>query len=107
MVSMGVLHFTALSQFAKAVPAYLPDPQALVLISGVCEIAGGLALLIPKTRKPAALGLIALYLAVFPANVNMALHPDPWAPPPYHFLLWLRLPLQLALIAWAWSSGKE
>jgi uncharacterized membrane protein len=71
-------------------------------VSGVFEILGGVGLLVPATQRLAAWGLVALYVAVFPANVNMALHRIPlgkmempvWA-------LWARLPLQGVLIAWA------
>jgi uncharacterized membrane protein len=107
MIAMGVLHLAALSTFAKAVPGYLPHPTTLVLISGVCEIAGGIGLVFPATRRPASLGLIALYIAVFPANVDMALHADRWLSPNLQFLLWLRLPFQLAFITWAWAVGQE
>ena len=79
-----------------------------MLISGFFEILGGAGLLVPPTRRAAAWGLIALYVAVFPANVNMALHDVPiegrhfpaWA-------LWLRLPLQGVLIAWAWWLTQD
>lgn len=106
MVVIGCLHFTHVQVFASIVPAYLPAPELLVYLSGVFEIGLGVALLIERTRVLAAWGLMALYVAVFPANVNMALHPDlPIAgvdasiPPA---ALWLRLPLQLALLYWAY-----
>jgi len=104
----GVRHFTNPAPFVQIVPSYCPFPDALVAISGAAEIAGGVGLLVPAVRRPAAWGLIALFLAVFPANVNMALHPTrlgmgfaPW-------MLWVRLPLQLVLIALAyWFTKKE
>jgi len=102
MVGAGVNHFIAPEPYVAMVPSVLPAPWALVYISGIAEIAGGLGLILPATRRLAAWGLIALFLAVFPANINMAVNDLPlgtrqlpaWA-------LWGRLPLQLVLIAWA------
>jgi len=80
-------------------------PGLLVVISGICEVAGGAALLIRPLRRAAGWGLIALLIAVFPANIYMACHPDqidlhiePW-------LLWLRLPLQAVLVGWVWFAA--
>jgi len=99
MVATGILHFVSPDKFAKIVPDWLPAPRVLVLVSGFFEVAGGLGLLFKRTRTAAAWGLIALYAAVFPANVNMALHKiytdNPW-------ILWGRLPFQGVLIAWAY-----
>jgi uncharacterized membrane protein len=103
MILAGVYHFKKPAPFIKIVPAYLPYPRALVLISGFFEILGGIGLLIPQTRVAAAWGLIALFIAVFPANINMAIHhisPGNKTVKPVY--LWLRLPLQVVLIAWAW-----
>ena len=106
MVVVGVLHFVNPAGFVRIVPAYLPAPLTLVLISGAAEIAGGLGLLVPRTRRLAAWGLVALYLAVFPANLNMALHQIPLGDAPIApdkvWLLWLRLPFQALFIAWAY-----
>ncbi|MGB5811888.1 MAG: DoxX family protein, partial [Polyangiales bacterium] len=74
MVAIGVLHFVQPKPFVRIVPKSLPAPLALVYISGFFEIAGGVGLLIPETRIAAAWGLIALYIAVFPANINMLVH---------------------------------
>jgi uncharacterized membrane protein len=104
----GALHFIAPEPYLRMMPAMLPAHQALVAISGVFETLGGIGLLVPKARWLAAVGLAALYVAVFPANVNMALNhislfPDqpiePW-------LLWARLPLQAVFIANAWWLRK-
>lgn len=76
----------------------------LVAISGACEILGGLGLLVPATRRWAAWGLVALFVAVFPANVNMAIHRLPFGKFPVPvWALWARLPLQAVLVAWAWT----
>ncbi len=104
MAGVGILHFVRPKPFIRIVPAWLPNARALVLISGFFEIAGGLGLLLPLTQRWAAIGLVALYIAVFPANVNMAVNRislDPNKPIP-PALLWLRLPFQALFIAWAW-----
>ena len=106
MIAVGVLHFVHPDGFVKIVPSFLPAPRALVLVSGFFEILGGLGLLHPRTRRSAAIGLIALYIAVFPANINMAVNDI--QPADGHIptlLLWVRLPLQLVLIALAWWTG--
>lgn len=109
MVGAGANHFidpdTYLGMMPDALPAHLP----LVYLSGVAEMAGGLGLILPATRRLAAWGLIALFLAILPANINMAVNHlalgktelPSWA-------LWGRLPLQLVLIAWAyWFTRKD
>ncbi len=102
----GAAHFLRTDLFVRIVPPMFPQPRALVFISGVCEIAGGLGLLIPRLRRPAAWGLIALLIGVFPANIYMAVHADRFAdlklPPVF---LWLRLPLQPVFIAAVWWVG--
>ena len=112
-VCTGVSHFTATDFFVEIVPPYLPAPLALVWISGVAEIALGVLVLIPATRRLAAWGLIALLLAVFPANIHMALndihpaHAPAWMGQPTTLALWLRLPLQFVMIAWAWWYTRD
>jgi uncharacterized membrane protein len=103
MVAVGVAHFLVPAPFEAMVPAALPAKHALVLISGLFEIAGGLGILFPPTRKLAAFGLIALFVAVFPANINMAVNQiqigsEPLSP----IVLWGRLPFQALFIAWAY-----
>jgi uncharacterized membrane protein len=105
MVGVGVLHFTAPDFFVKIVPDYLPAHVLLVMVSGVFEILGGVGILVPRARKAASFGLVALYLAVFPANVNMLLHRE-IAPDVPLWVLWARLPLQGVLIAWALWVGR-
>ena len=106
MVSAGIGHFRTPEPFVKIVPSYLPYPLALVYISGVFEILGGMGLLIPKLRRVAGIGLIMLFISVFPANIYMAMHHIPWGDTPVApWQLWLRLPMQLLLIVWAqWVS---
>lgn len=108
-VTAGVLHFLRPSPFVQIVPPYLPYPLALVYISGVCELIGGFGILVPWLRRIAGLGLIALLIAVFPANLHMALgdvRVEGVEIP--SLLLWLRVPFQLVLIAWAyWCTQVE
>jgi uncharacterized membrane protein len=103
MALAGSLHFLYPRGYARIVPAYLPAPLTLVYLSGVAEILGGLGLLLPQTRTLAAWGLVLLFIAIFPANVNMAVHRIGFTrTPPAAWLLWARLPLQAVLIAWAY-----
>lgn len=106
-VGVGVLHFADPAPFMKIMPAWLPLHLELVYISGAFEILGGLGLIVPATRRFAAWGLIALLVAVFPANINMAINEiyvggmphEPW-------LLWARLPMQLVFaLGVAWTGG--
>lgn len=101
----GAAHFHATSEFAAIVPDVLPNPEFWVQLSGVFEILGGLGLMIPKTRKYASWGLMALLVAVFPANINMAVNSIDFGLP--HEWLWWRLPLQLPLILWVYWCGRE
>jgi len=103
-VGTGLLHFIHPETYLRIVPPALPAPRLLVLLSGVAEVAGGLGLLLPATRRWAGWGLLALLVAVFPANVHMVsladeLHIPAWA-------LWARLPLQ-PLLMWAvWRASE-
>ena len=102
----GANHFRNPAFYERIVPPAFPTPALLVAVSGVCEIAGGVGLLIRPLRRAAGGGLIALLIAVFPANVYMATHPE--AVPELQvarWLLWARLPLQGVLIAWVWFAA--
>jgi uncharacterized membrane protein len=109
MVAIGILHFARPEPFVRIVPRFLPAPLVLVYVSGFFEIAGGLGLLWSRTRRWAARGLIALYLAVFPANINMAINEIQLTPggdiPSW--AMWARLPLQAVIIALVWWIGHE
>jgi uncharacterized membrane protein len=99
-VTTGVLHFLRPAYYEQIMPGYVPAHRELVLISGAAEIVGGVGVAFSETRRAAGIWLIALLIAVFPANVNMALHPGQFrsiAPA----LLWARLPLQGLLVWWA------
>jgi uncharacterized membrane protein len=99
-IGAGINHFVRTGFYLRMMPPYVPLHLAMVQISGVSEIALGVLLLIPQTATVAAWGLIALLVAVFPANLQMALHPETF-PEFRPAVLWLRLPLQAVLIAWA------
>lgn len=102
----GSLHFLSPCPYLQIIPPYLPWHPAMVYISGAAEIAGGAGLLIPPLRRAAAWGLVALLIAVFPANVYMATSNIPLGSAPMSkVLLWGRLPLQAVLIWWVlWAT---
>ena len=97
----GTLHFLKPRPYVAIVPDALPRKLEIVYASGVAEIAGGAGVLAAPTRRAAGWWLIATLVAVFPANVNMAVNAERFrsvsAP-----LLWVRLPVQGLLIAWVW-----
>ncbi len=110
-IGIGVIHFVSPEPFLKMMPGVLPWHLGLVYLSGAAEILGGVGLLVPKTRRVATWGLLLLLLAVFPANINMAVNEiylegmlrEPW-------LLWVRLPFQLvfaAMVYWVGLANPE
>ena len=99
-IAAGAVHFIRPAMYEKIVPPQLGHAPELVAISGIAEIAGGLGLLIPRTRRAAGLGLIALLVAVWPANIYMAIEADRFAAAAPAWILWARVPLQIALIWW-------
>lgn len=107
-IAAGTLHFLITRRYVAVMPSYLPVPRALVLISGAAEIAGGLGVLAPgpAIRRSAAWGLVALLIAVMPANINMAAHSEQFATIP-EWMLWARVPLQIPLIYWAWRYTRN
>lgn len=108
MVVAGANHFINPAPYLGMMPVELPAHLALVYISGVAEIAGALGLILPVTRRLAAWGLVVLYVAIFPANLNMALNDLPLDKTPIpSWALWARLPLQLVFIAWAWWVARN
>jgi uncharacterized membrane protein len=107
----GVMHFVIPRSYEAIVPPSIADrKREVVAISGVAEIAGGLAVLHPATRRLGRWWLLALLVAVFPANVHMAVSPEQvdgldlkkvprWA-------LWARLPLQPLAMLWVWRATR-
>ncbi len=109
-VVAGTLHFRVPSAYERIMPPYLPLHRELIYLSGALEIADGLGLLAERTRPVAGIGLILLLTAVWPANLQMLLDERAAQKPLWWLaLLWARLPLQVALIAWVWrvSHPKE
>ncbi|AUB40721.1 putative membrane protein [Nostoc flagelliforme CCNUN1] len=108
IIVVGVTHFLVPEEYVKIVPPQLPYPLGLVYLSGFYEILGGIGLLVPPVSQAAAWGLLALFIAVYPANIYMAVNlikiehipNSPWV----HVV---RLPFQAVLIAWAWWYTKS
>jgi uncharacterized membrane protein len=109
-VFAGAMHFIAPRPYRAIVPRWLPAPEAIVVASGVAEIAGGAGLIVPHaaTRRWAGRWLAATLVAVFPANVEMALHPERYPKiPGGRTALWARLPLQAVFIAWVLGAAQQ
>ena len=106
-VFAGVMHFVKTSSYEAIMPPYVPYQREIVYASGVAEIMGGVALLAPRLRPWARWWLVALLIAVFPANVHMAVNPEEIrgldVP---RWLLWARLPLQGALVVWVLAATR-
>jgi uncharacterized membrane protein len=105
-VVAGVLHFVVPGLYVQIVPPIFPAGLTLVYLSGLAEVAVGIGLLLPRTRRHAAWATIALLVAIFPANVYMATHGVvvqgmPGGGDPSALVRWGRLPLQGVLILWA------
>jgi uncharacterized membrane protein len=101
-IAAGTNHFVHPGVYVRTVPPWLPASALLVQISGICEILGGIGVLVPNARRFSGAGLIALLVAVFPANVEMAQHPELYADIATPLAFYIRLPLQVVLIAWVW-----
>jgi uncharacterized membrane protein len=105
-VVTGVLHFVIPHSYEAIVPRVLPARLFLVYLSGACELAGGIGVLVPRTRRAAALGLVALLAAVFPANVQMLVDAVGAGKPGWQVaLLGVRLPLQFVLMWLIWRTA--
>ena len=103
-IGAGVNHFLIPGTYEQIVPPSMRGQAGrLVQISGVAEVAGGVGVLLPQTRRAAGVGLIALLAAVFPANLYMAREPESFRRIP-RWALWARLPLQPLMMWWAWRA---
>lgn len=101
---IGITHFTHTANFTRIVPDYVPFPDMAVYLSGVAEIIGAGLLYYEKSRRSGSYFLILLLLAVFPANIHMAVKHITLGLP--EWVLWPRLPLQALLIWWVFRLGK-
>jgi uncharacterized membrane protein len=100
----GVIHLVDPAFYLPMMPPYLPWHLGLIYLSGLAELVLGVAVLVPATRRVAAWGIILLLVAVFPANLHIALHDVPLGGRAQGFGVWnwIRLPFQAVFIAWAW-----
>lgn len=105
-VIAGINHFLNPAFYLAIMPPWLPWHGALVFLSGVAEVVLGALLCVPGTARLAGWGLIAMLVAVFPANVHMAQHPELFPQFP-EVALWLRLPVQVVLIVWAYRYARH
>ena len=104
-LAAGANHFRMPDLYLGMMPTWLPRPLALVYLSGVAEILGGIGVMFPATSRLAGWGLIILLVAIFPANLHVALQ---GRMPGFDFsplTLWLRLPFQVVLLAWVWWTA--
>jgi uncharacterized membrane protein len=103
MMAAGVNHFVMPRTYEAIMPAYLPAHRELVYASGIAEFAAAAATLHPATRRVGGWGLLATLAGVFPANLEMALHPERFRriPPA---ALWARLPLQAGMAYLVWRA---
>jgi uncharacterized membrane protein len=103
-VAAGMNHFIHPELYMPMMPPYLPWHRALIYVSGAAELGLGLMVLAPSLRHAAAWGLIFMLIAIFPANLHIALHDVPLfgRAEGYGMWNWVRLPFQAVLIAWAW-----
>jgi uncharacterized membrane protein len=106
-VFAGVMHFVKTRWYERIMPPYVPRHRELVYASGIAEIAGGLATMHPSTRRAGSAWSIATLIAVFPANLHMAIEAEKYEKgvPGGRNALYARLPVQLLFIAWAHAAG--
>ena len=110
MMGAGVSHFAAPEAYERIIPRWLGNPRGVVLASGAAELAAGALLALPATRRAGAWATVLVLVAVFPANVQMALDGGiagagfPLGSP---VAAWLRLPLQVPLVGWAWALARR
>lgn len=105
LVFAGICHLYIPEFFFPMMPSYLPWHFELIVVSGVFEVTLALLLLVPRYRALAGFGIILLLVAVFPANIHMALHPEVF-PSVSQTLRWGRLPFQAFFMLWAWWVSK-
>jgi uncharacterized membrane protein len=106
-VAAGAMHFIRPGMYERIVPPQFGHAGELVVISGIAEIAGGAGLLFAPTRRAAGIGLIVLLIAVWPANVYMAVEAKRFAAVAPAWALWARVPVQLALMWWVERASRQ
>jgi len=107
-MAAGINHFVNSDIYVAIMPTYLPAHLELVYLSGFFEILGGMGVVLSPTRQWAGYGLIVFLIAVFPANLNMAMNPDKFVDIASAWALYARLPLQLLLIWWTfWATSND
>lgn len=103
MIAAGINHFVNPDFYLKIIPAGLPAPEALVYVSGAAQSLTALGTMFPRTRRGAGWVLIATLVAIYPANIYMAVNPEKFPSIPQWALL-ARLPLQFLFIYWVWLA---
>lgn len=105
LIGAGVLHFAVPQVYERIVPRIFSDRRRVVYLSGVAEIVTGTLVALPRTRRIGAWLSLVLFVAVYPANIQMAL--DAGRPhDAFSWVAWLRLPLQFPLFAWAYRHTR-
>jgi uncharacterized membrane protein len=106
-VMIGLTHLRKPEQLTYMIPKFMPNSRLLVLLSGVAELVLGIGLLFSETRFLAAWGLILLLIAIFPANINVAVNnlPPPGGLPAKPWYVWSRLLFQPVYILWIWCAA--
>ena len=106
-VLAGINHFVSPEFYIPIMPDYLPWHEELVFLSGVAEIVAGILVAIPATQRIGAWAIIAILVAVFPANIHMAMNPEEFSGYAASTALYIRLPIQLIPAIWAyWYTRK-
>ena len=105
-VLAGIYHFVNPAIYLRIMPPYLPAHLLLIYLSGFFQIVLGVLLVVPKLTRRAAWGVVGLLIAVFPANIFMAMNTELF-PEINPILIWLRLPLQFVMMAWAYWFTSE
>lgn len=104
-VAQGINHFWHSEMMVRLMPTHYSHPYGLVLLSGVAEIVGGVGLLVERTRRVAAWGIILMLVVYFDVHIFMVRHAERFAAIPL-WVLWVRIPLQFLLIGWAWIYAR-
>jgi uncharacterized membrane protein len=105
-VAQGINHFWHSGMVMRLMPTHYSHPYGLVIISGVAEILGGVGLLVERTRRVAAWGIILMLVVYFDVHIFMVMHAERFTGIPV-WVLWLRIPLQFLLIWWAWVYARR